>query len=143
MCHSNRSQQSHITVPLCVFVRLQLRSRVPQGCIIAGEHCRIRSMWPINWPLVATTNYDPPARTGHQATFKKDRHRFPQDCHIAASLPAAQAFSKTLWLWQARRGFQQGFTNLRAEDSARSELEHAERTHIQHALAADLWPLLL
>jgi len=50
-------------------------------------------MWPINWPLVATTNYDPPARTGHQATFKKDRHRFPQDCHIAASLvPSRTAF---------------------------------------------------
>lgn len=78
---------------------------------------------------------------GHQATSRKERHRFPEDVTLSQfsivyvtlsqfSLPTAQALGTTLWQWWVKRGFQQGSTELRVEESARSELEHAETTCI-------------
>jgi hypothetical protein len=91
-------------------------------CIIAGELCRIQSMWPINWQLVATTYYDPAPRIGHQATpKKKERPCFPPDCHIAAFLSPSLSctdFRHNAMAMAARRGFQLGCTDLRVEESA-------------------------
>jgi hypothetical protein len=67
------------------------------------------------------TYYDPLARTGHQATSKKDHHHFPQDCPIAAFLspsPSCTGFRHNAMAMAARRGFQLGCTDLRVEESA-------------------------